>query len=244
MPRPRQTYTAEFKRVWGAGIFNDPVDAFNKLALSLAAYQREDGDFAPFNSKFDWWRAGKVRLTDRELQGFALYNDPVKGNCAACHPSTGPDSKTPPLFTDFTYDNLGLPRNAAIAANADPAFFDLGLCGPARTDVSDPTLCGAFKVPTLRNIAVTAPYFHNGVMPTLRDAVRFYNRRDTNPELFYPSVAGEVQKFDDLPDQYKRNVNITEVPYYRKLGVAPTLTDGEVDLIVEFLSTLTDGYQP
>ena len=237
-------YAAEFERVWGAGIFADPVGAFNKLATSLAAYQREDEDFAPFSSKFDLWRAGKVSLTGRELQGFALYNDPVKGNCAACHPSTGPDSKTPPLFTDFTYDNLGLPRNAAIPANSDPAFVDLGLCGPARTDVSDPTLCGAFKVPTLRNIAITAPYFHNGVMPALRDAVRFYNQRDTHPELFYPIVGGEVQKFDDLPGQYKANVNITEVPYNRKPGDSPTLTDEEVDLIVEFLSTLTDGYPP
>ncbi len=236
-------YAAEFRRVWGADVFSDPVNAFNKLGASLAAYEREDPDFAPFSAKFDLWRAGKVALTANELQGWALFNDPAKGNCAACHPGTAPDPVTPPLFTDFTYDNLGLPRNAVIAANADPVFFDLGLCGPVRLDVSDPTLCGAFKVPTLRNIALTAPYFHNGVIATLRDAVRFYVTRDTDPSLWYPPDGlGGVLKFNDLPPQYVGNVNTSEGPYNRHLGDAPALTDTEIDRVVDFLNTLTDGY--
>lgn len=238
------SYAAEFKAVWGNDVFSNVQNAYDKLGLSVAAYEKEDSDFSSFTSKFDYWRAGKAQLSDRELQGYALFNDPQKGNCAACHPSTGPDTKTPPLFTDFTFDNLGLPRNPAIPANADPAFFDLGLCGPSRTDISDRTLCGAFKVPTLRNIALTAPYFHNGAFNTLRDAVRFYVTRDTNPALWYPTVDGVVQKFDDLPSEYHGNVNTTEVPYNRKPGEQPALNDDEIDLVVEFLNTLTDGYQP
>jgi len=100
-------------------------------------------------------------------------------------------------------------------------------------------------VPTLRNVAISAPYFHNGRFRTLNEVVGFYVRRDTNPEEWYPRNAdGSVNKYDDLPPQYHRNVNVTEVPYNRRLGEAPALTPDEVDLVVEFLNTLTDGYKP
>ena len=237
-------YASAFKAIWGERVFDDTASAFDRLGMALAAYQREDDDFAPFSSKFDEWRQGRAQLSAGELRGLALFNDPLKGNCAACHPSTGPDPRTPPLFTDFTYDNLGLPRNPAIPANADPDHYDLGLCGPERTDISDQTLCGAFKVPTLRNIAMTAPYFHNGEISDLREAVRFYVTRDTNPEFWYPAVEGAVRKFDDLPQRYHGNVNTVEVPYNRHPGEAPALDDEEIDRVVDFLNTLTDGYQP
>ena len=237
-------YAAQFKAIWGDHVFDDQTLAFDRLGMALAAYQREDNDFAPFTSRFDLWRQGKVQFTANEQRGFALFNDPLKGNCAACHPSTGPDPKTPPLFTDFSFDNLGLPRNMLIPANADPDYFDLGICGPERTDIKDQSLCGQFKVPTLRNIALTAPYFHNGVITTLRETVRFYVTRDTNPELWYPTVDGVVQKFNDLPQRYHGNVNTLEVPYNRHPGEAPALDDEEIDRVVDFLNTLTDGYQP
>jgi cytochrome c peroxidase len=239
-------YADDFRAVFGSGILETPELAFDRMRLALELFEREDSRFHPFDSKYDLYLAGRVQLTPRELQGLALFNDPAKGNCAACHPSErGPDG-SPPLFTDFTYDNLGVPRNSAIPANSDPSYFDLGLCGPFRTDLAQRTdLCGAFKVPTLRNVAVTAPYFHNGRFKTLREAVTFYVQRDTNPEKWYPRNAdGTIDKFDDLPPQYRANVNTTEVPYNRKPGEAPALTPDEVGLVVEFLGTLTDGYQP
>ena len=105
-------------------------------------------------------------LSEAEARGLSLFNDPNKGNCAACHPSAVGADGSPPMFTDFTYDNLGVPRNAAIAANADPGYYDLGACGPLRTDIAEHTeLCGAFKVPTLRNIALTAPRRHTTGCP-------------------------------------------------------------------------------
>ena len=133
-----------------------------------------------------------------------------------------------------------------IAANADPAYYDLGLCGPSRSDLAARTdLCGAFRVPSLRNVAATAPYFHNGSLKTLTDVVRFYVRRDTNPEEWYPTdSAGVVQKFNDLPEAYRRNVNTTEVPYNRKPGDSPALDASEIADLVAFLNTLTDGYTP
>jgi cytochrome c peroxidase len=239
-------YAEKFRRVFGAGILDTPDAAFDRVRFALAQYQNEDADFHRFDSKYDQFLAGRAALTGRELQGLALFNNPDKGNCAACHPSGRGAGGAPPLFTDFTYDNIGVPRNPAIPANADPEYFDLGLCGPFRTDLAQRAdLCGAFKVPTLRNVAVSAPYFHNGRFKTLKEVVGFYVRRDTSPEEWYPLNAdGSVNKYDDLPSQYHRNVNTTEVPYNRRQGDAPALTPDEIDLVVEFLNTLTDGYQP
>ena len=133
-------------------------------------------------------------------------------------------------------------RNAAIPQNAKADFYDLGLCkreglaalAPQGFDVE--SVCGAFKVPTLRNVALTAPYFHNGSVATLREAVEFYATRDTDVKRWWP--AG--QKFDDLPEKYRGNANVKEVPYDRKPGQRPRLSPHEIDAITAFLQTLTD----
>ena len=205
--------------------------------------------FHPFASRFDLYLQGKEKLNKQELHGFALFKDPKKGNCLACH--VGKEgSKNPKdwLFTDFSYDNLGLPRNKLIPANAKAEEFDLGLCKQAGLaalapkDVKIDNYCGAFKVPTLRNVAITGPYMHNGVFTSLRDAVKFYATRDTNPENWYGKGAdGKVQKYDDLPAQYHDNVNVKEAPYDRKPGQKPRLNDRDIDALVAFLGTLTDG---
>ena len=91
-------------------------------------------------------------------------------------------------------------------------------------------------------MALTAPYFHNGRFATLTEVVSFYVRRDTNPEEWYPDAGAD--KFNDLPAQYRANVNTTEVPYNRHPGDAPALTPDEIDDVVAFLNTLTDGYRP
>ncbi len=238
------SYAEEFKRVFGADIFTRPDEAMAQLTLALQMYQLEDTDFRAFSSKYDQFLRGRVALSEQEARGLELFNSPSKGNCAGCHPSEKGADGSHPLFTDFTYDNLGVPRNTALAQNADPAFYDLGLCG--RADLASRTdLCGAFKVPSLRNVALRKVYFHNGRFTTLKDVVTFYVQRDTHPEKWYPLNAdGTVNKFDDLPPQYHANVNTAEVPYDRVLGDAPALTDAEVDDVVAFLRTLSDGYRP
>jgi cytochrome c peroxidase len=237
-------YASEFKRVFGADILSRPNDAMDRITLALQQYQKEDAEFRAFSSKYDEFLRGKVALSDQELRGLSLFNNPSKGNCQACHPSAKAADGSFPLFTDFSYDNLGVPRNPAILRNADPAYFDLGLCErpelAARTD-----LCGAFKVPSLRNVARRQAFFHNGRFTSLKEALSFYVQRDTNPEKWYPRNAdGSVRKFDDLPAAYAGNVNTTEVPYNRKPGDAPALTDAEIDDVVAFLRTLSDGYVP
>ena len=241
----RQTnYAESFRAVFGADIFERPDAAFSRIGFALQQYQKEAPEFAPFNAKYDQFLAGKATLSPNELRGLALFNDRSKGNCIACHPSTKSSDGKPPLFTDFSYDNLGVPRNPLIADNADRAYVDLGLCGPNRTDlITRPDLCGKFKVPTLRNVATRRAFFHNGRFTTLRDALGFYVRRDTNPDEWYPRAAdGSIDKFDDLPAQYKTNVNRTEAPYNRQPGMQPALSDAEIDDVIAFLGTLTDGY--
>jgi len=240
------SYANDFRTLFGSDVFDDADGAFLRARFALEAYERAAPDLHPFDSKYDFFLAGKVMLAPAELRGFAVFNRPDKGNCAGCHPSMRGSDGSPPLFTDYTYDNLGVPRNAEIAANADPAYFDLGLCGPDRTDLTARTdLCDAFKVPTLRNVATRQVFFHNGLFKTLRDALHFYVRRDTNPDEFYPLDAnGVVMKFDDLPAELHKNVNTQEVPYDRHPGQAPRLDEAEIDDLIAFLGTLTDGYDP
>lgn len=240
-------YADLVKTVYGPDVFADPKKAATQLGEAIAAFEASER-FAPFSSKFDDYLRGKAKLTWEETLGFDLFINPKKGNCIACHAGKM-DSKDPTdwIFTDFTYDSLGAPRNTAIPANADPANFDLGLCKQPGIEAVLPkevplaSLCGAFKVPTLRNVAVVGPYFHNGSIKTMRDAVAFYNTRDTSPWTWYPRLTtGEADKFDDLPGGYKANVNVKEVPYDRRLGGKPRLTDREIDALVAFLKTLTD----
>ena len=238
-------YANEFRQVYGDAVYNNPELAFDRITYSLQLYQMEDREFHPYDSKYDQFLAGKAKLNDAELRGLALFNNPLKGNCAACHLSNkGPDGAAP-LFTDFTFDNLGVPRNPAIPATADPAYFDMGLCGPDRLDLTARhDLCGAFKLPTLRNVATRKVFFHNGRYTNLTDVLGFYVRRDTNPEEWYPlGVNGTPVKFNDLPVAYARNVNTTEVPYNRKPGSEPALTSSEIADVISFLGSLTDGFQ-
>lgn len=242
------SYAARFKQLFGAEILNDPEAAFDRIAYALERYQIEDTDFAPFNSKFDAVNAGKVTFTEQELRGLTWFNRRDKGNCASCHPSTKPTNAPGALFTDFTYDSLGVPRNSAIGANSLPAFFDMGLCGPLRTDLTRRTdLCGKFKVPSLRNVALRKRFFHNGqfgdpsmsVDENLANVIRFYVTRDTNPVAWYPTDS-----YADLPVNVRGNVNVTEGPYNRVRGQAAALNEQEINDLVAFLKTLTDGFTP
>jgi cytochrome c peroxidase len=241
----KAAYADELRRMFGADIFSRPDEALARVALLLQTYQLESAEFRPFTSKFDEVLRGQATLSDQELRGLALFNAKDKGNCAACHPSARGSDGAFPLFTDFTYDNLGLPRNPALSQNDDPSFYDLGLCARAGGDLATkPELCGKFKVPSLRNVALRKVFFHNGGFTSLKEVLSFYVTRDTTPERWYSRKAdGSVNKFDDLPDAYKANVNVTEGPYNRKPGDAAALSDAEIDDVLAFLSTLSDGYK-
>jgi len=239
----RAPYADQMRSLYGEHIFADVRRAFAVIGEALEAYQETPAEFSPFTSKYDAFLRGRAKLTAEEQRGLDTFNDPDKGNCAHCHKSQLSLVRNLPLFTDYGLVAIGAPRNYEIPANSDPAYFDLGVCGPARKDLADrPDLCGLFKAPSLRNVATRHAFYHNGVFHTLEEAVSFYATRDTNPERWYPAGAdGQVHKFDDLPAQYQKNVNF-EPPFDRKRGQQPAFSDRDVADIVAFLRTLTDGY--
>ncbi len=232
----------EFKTLYGANILNDSNLALAKLNQALERYQLEDAQFNGFTSKYDAVLRKAATLSAQEQRGLDLFNDPQKGNCAACHTSTKNPDGSHPLFTDFSYDNLGLPRNPDINENANPHYFDLGLCD--RPDLKHrKDLCGAFRVPSLRNVSLRRALFHNGHFKTLEEAMHFYVERNTHPEKWYPKRSdGTVNQFNDLPLELRNNVNTKEVPYDRKRGDNPALNASEIEDVIAFLHTLNDGW--
>ena len=244
----KATYAQQFAQLFGAGIFQDPDTALVNIGFALARYQIEDPSFHPYNSKYDYYLAGKVALTDQEMRGLQDFDDPKVG-CSGCHLDTiGADGfpGSSPVFTDHQFEAVGVPRNASIPANADPTYFDMGLCGPLRTDLSTQTqYCGMFKTPTLRNVANRHVFFHNGYFTNLNDTLHFYVERDTNAAQWYPMNAdGSVDKFNDLPAQYRTNVDFIDPPFNLKPGDPPALDETQIQDVLAFLQTLTDGYTP
>lgn len=238
----RAPYAAEFERVFGAGALAGDSQALARMLQALERFELDDVSFHPYSSKFDRHLAGTAQLDKQESRGLQLFSDPRKGNCAACHTVASGANGSPPLFTDFGSSALGVPRNPRLAANADPRFFDLGLCGPLRSDqVPQRTYCGMFKTPTLRNVATRRVLMHNGVFRDLADAVRFYAERETRSSKWYPAKAGgKVDRYDDLPQDLRGNVDVIDAPMDRKAGDKPALTEADVQDIVAFLRTLTD----
>ncbi len=235
----------EIAAIAGPKAAADPATVTKTALKALEVFQQDYRTFYPYSSKYDAVLAGKAELTPEEARGVELFNAPNKGNCAFCHISRRGNDGTPPQFTDYGLIALGVPRNRDIPANKDPAYFDLGLCGPLRTDfLKRKDYCGLFRTPTLRNVALRQSFFHNGAVHSLRDAVRFYVERETQPERWYPRNAdGSIDKYDDLPGTAKVNVSM-DPPFDRKAGDAPALTPAEIDDVVAFLGTLTDGYEP
>jgi cytochrome c peroxidase len=209
----------------------DPATRYECIGRAIAAYERS-AEVSQFTSKYDYWLKGQARLTGQEQWGLALFRD--KGKCAACH--------VEPLFTDFTYDNLGVPRNPLNPFYNEPdwnpdgeAWVDPGLGGflksiyPLEEDIWGPEW-GKHKVPTLRNVdlrpdkKLVKAYGHNGYFKSLEEIVHFYNTRDV-PWAQWPEP--------EVAD----NINTTELG---NLG----LNKGEELAIVAFLRTLSDGYVP
>ncbi len=239
----RAPYFKDFRPLFGDAILHNPAMLFTEAMSAVSRFQIEAQGFHRFDSRYDHWLEGKARLSHAEMRGLRLFNDPAKGNCAGCHLSQPTTDGLPPLFTDTEYEALGVPRNRRLAANRDPHFFDMGLCGPLRADLAKQTqYCGMFLTPTLRNSARRGVYFHNGAYHDLKQVLDFYNLRDVHPGRIYPhDAAGKIHKYDDLPARYHANIDVADAPFDRKLGDKPPLDDAEIADIIAFLHTLDDG---
>ncbi len=228
----------QFRQVFGDDIFSKPNAAMQGALMALEVFQESPTDFYPYTSKYDAFLRKQVQLSPQELRGLRVFNDETKGNCASCHISQISPGGVFPQFTDYGLINIGVPRNRKLAVNADANYYDLGLCGPDRTDLKDhKEYCGAFKTPSLRNVATRKAYFHNGSFSSLEQVVRFYATRDTAPKQWY-----QARKFDDQPAGLDANVNM-EAPFGGKAGDKPLLSERDIADIVAFLKTLNDGYQ-
>ena len=237
-------YADLFRAAFGSGVFGDPAQAFQSALDALQAYQLEDGDFHPYTSKFDLYADNKIggTLTASEERGREIFDDPNRGNCFACHYAGAAANGSSQLFTDFSFEAISVPRNLEIPANADPTYFDMGICSRADHPLpGSAPLCGMFKTPTLRNVAIRKVFFHNGKMKSLHQVLEFYDTRDTQPELWYPTVNGVVQKFDDLPVQYQTNIDPQLPLDGRAAGSQPPMSEQDLVDLEAFLDTLTDA---
>lgn len=233
-------YAPRFRAIFGDDVFADAVRAKSAVLLSLEVFQHSPKDFYPYTSRYDAYLRKQADLNAHELRGLALFNDQNKANCAHCHVSQIRKGAFP-QFTDFGFAALGVPRNSKLTQNQERSFFDLGLCGPLRTDLSSHReYCGAFRAPTLRNVLLRRAFFHNGAFHSLEQTLHFYAERDTNPGKWYPKANGKPDAFDDLPPELRGNVN-RERPFGRKPGQAPVLNDSEIQDLIAFLKTLTDA---
>ncbi len=215
-------YYALYKKVYGR--MKNASEAYDHLCDALAAFERS-ALFHEFSSKYDFYLEGKVHLSAIEQEGLELFQG--KARCNHCH-SMQPDTETGKvLFTDYGYHNLGVPRNEQnpfylthIAINPlGTKAVDTGL---GQTLGGDPRENGKFRVPTLRNVQYTGPYFHNGYFKTLKEVVHFINTRDSE-SMTSPEISENIA--------------------YQITG-SLHLTEREEDAIVAFLLCLTDGYSP
>lgn len=244
-------YATLFQNVCGADACApaNVKDAYDCVGLSVAAYEGSAESNA-FSSKFDAFLKGKARLTPSESQGYGLFMG--KGKCNKCHVISFGKKNGPALFTDYTFDNLGIPRNpdnpfyyAASQYNPDGLdWVDPGLAGflvsrPEYASLAAANL-GKHKVPTLRNVDMRPDptfikaYGHNGYFKSLKEIVHFYNTRDVLPTC-NPGDPGEKVSCWPAPE-VPQNVNTAELG---NLG----LSDAQEDALVDFMKTLTDGYQ-
>jgi cytochrome c peroxidase len=236
-------YADAFRAVFGEHAFDRPDAAFDDATKALQAFQLEDQSFHPYSSRYDLYAGNKIggTMSPAEQRGFAVYNDPDKGNCFACHYNGAGLNGSVGLFTDFTYAAIGVPRNKEIPANRDLHYADLGLCSrPDHGGKENAQYCGEFKTPTLRNVATRQVFFHNGRMKSLAEAIRFYNTRDTDPARWYPVAGGEVRKYDDLPRRYHANIDTQKPLDGRAVGAKPPMTEPEMADLEAFLEMLTD----
>lgn len=205
----------------------DPATATTRVAAAIAAFEREPA-LQPFSSKFDAVAAGTAAFTPQEARGRDLFVRADKGDCARCHTIAPGPGGAAPLFTNFTYENLGVPRHpdrAFFAADSVDTGLAATLAARGETAAAVADARGRFRVPTLRNVALTGPWMHNGVFTDLRTLVEFYNTRDSDPARW--RAIGEAE----VPETVNHGVT-------GNLGLAPD----EVDAIVAFLGTLSDGY--
>nr|WP_243385316.1 cytochrome c peroxidase [Caviibacterium pharyngocola] len=221
-------YAALFTQHYGESVWQSPESVYAAMGDALATFQQEKKLLAPFDSKYDKFLRGEAQLNAQEEKGRSLFFDKNRTNCASCHQAQQ-ENHPQETFSNYHYYNLGVPKNQRLILHNQLAqgFVDNGLADNPAVK-GDPAQKGKFKVPTLRNVAVTAPYMHNGVFKELRTVLLFldhYNNptRKINPETGQPWMQAE----------YEPTIAHSQLK-------APALSDEEIDALEAFLNSLTD----
>ncbi|KLD96635.1 cytochrome-c peroxidase [Aliarcobacter butzleri] len=217
-------YIDSFKKIFGADIFKNDDKAYEAMTIAIASFERTD-EFSPFDSKYDRYLKGEYDLTPLEDLGKSIFFSNNNNSCANCHVLKGED-KEGETFTNYQYHNIGTPANNELRAKNGVKAIDEGLL--ANSNVSDVAQKGKHKVPTLRNVAVTGPYMHNGVFKDLKTVVEFYDKYNNKDRNIDP----ETNKPWDEPE-VKDNISLQEIK-------ANKLTDRKVEALVAFMKLLTD----
>lgn len=224
--KEKNDYIDAFKELYGSTIFDTDEDAYAALTESIEQFEKTD-IFAPFDSKYDRSLTGDYLLNFKELAGRSLFFSPNM-NCSYCHQLKELD-ETGETFSSYEYHNIGTPANTIVNTANGTTDPDIGLMSNAVFE-TDPLQKGKFKVPVLRNVAVTEPYMHNGVFRDLKTVIEFYDHfinpviRANNPETSLPWANAEVLE----------NINTTA------LNDSKTLNDNQIENLVCFLRLLTD----
>lgn len=217
-------YVDSFKKIFGADIFKNDDKAYEAMTIAIASFERTD-EFSPFDSKYDRYLKGEYDLTPLEDLGKSIFFSNNNNSCANCHVLKGED-KEGETFTNYQYHNIGTPTNNELRAKNGVKAIDEGLL--ANSNVSDVAQKGKHKVPTLRNVAVTGPYMHNGVFKDLKTVVEFYDKYNNKDRNIDP----ETNKPWDEPE-VKDNISLQELK-------ANKLTDRKVEALVAFMKLLID----
>lgn len=226
-------YYALFSRFYGEEVWQSVESIMQALQDALATFQQSKALLAPFDAKYDRFLQGKVALTALEEQGRQLFFDKNQTNCSLCHQAEAPQSKQE-TFSNYHYYNLGVPTNHTLIAHNKLAenFVDLGLYENPQVK-QDAAQKGKFKTPTLRNVAVTAPYMHNGSFQKLKTVLLFLDSYNNPARKLNPETNKAWQ-----PAEYAATIA------HSKLKAKP-LSDQEIEALEAFLNTLTDErYQP
>ncbi|SCM67385.1 cytochrome-c peroxidase [Donghicola eburneus] len=229
--KENESYVAAFGSLYGEGTLDDADAGFAAMTAALAAFERT-GQFQTFDSKYDRYLRGDAKLTSEELLGETLFFSQQFTNCNMCHQLNERPGAEGETFTNYQFFNIGVPRNPDLRAlnGIGMDVLDAGL--GAHPKLKEDGHRGKFKVPTLRNVAVTAPYMHNGVFEDLRTVVLFYNKYNSVSEARQINTeTGEPFGPPPVPETLAE-VELTE---------GPALKDREIDAIVAFLKTLTDA---
>ncbi len=230
-------YIAAFEYLYGADIFNDADAAYLAMAQSIGEFEKS-AEFSPFNSKYDRSLTGEYiyPVLSKARTGKTLFFS-SDFTCASCH-QLRPLSHKQETFTSFEYHNIGVPENVQLRTMNLAVGPDTGLFNnPAVTDVAQK---GKFKVPTLRNVAVSAPYMHNGVFQTLETVLHFYEHAKFRAlNLDNNAVANTIQNPESgelfLVAEISENIEHDVLS-----GNDKPLSPENIEAIVCFFMSLTD----